>query len=74
MVHETPPRVAASDVPERTQIPEVTDHEILPPDCPPLAVTDKFDPVTNDETLVMKKPLCEARPIEIVVFEEFAAK
>ena len=69
----TPPRVAVKVVPERTQIPDVNDHEILPPDWPPEAVTDKLDPVTNEEMLVMKKPDCNARVTEIVVFAELTA-
>jgi hypothetical protein len=73
-VHETPPRVAVKVVPERTQIPDVTDHETLPPDWPPDALTVTGEPVTNEAILVMKKPDCDARPIVIVVFEEFTAK
>ena len=74
MEHDTPPRVAVSDVPDNTQIPEVTDHVMLPPDCPPDAATVKGEPVTNEAIFVMKKPVCEARPIVMVVFEELIAK
>ena len=74
MVQATPPRDADNEVPERTQMPEETDHEMFPPDCPPVAVNDKFVPVTNDAKLEIKNPDCEARPIVMVVFAEFTAK
>lgn len=74
MVQATPPRDADNEVPERTQMPEETDHEMLPPDWPPDAVTDKLDPVTKEAKFVIKKPDCDARPMLMVVFAEFTAK
>lgn len=74
MEHDTPPRVAVSDVPDNTQMPDVTDHEILPPDCPPDAATVKGDPVTNEAIFVMKNPDCDAFAIVTVVFEELTTK
>jgi hypothetical protein len=55
-------------------MPEVTDHEMLPPDCPPDALNVRGEPVTNDATFEMKKPDCDARPMEMVVFEELTAE
>jgi hypothetical protein len=69
-----PPRVADNDVPDSTQMPEVTDHEMLPPDCPPDALNVRGEPVTNEATFVMKKPDCDARPIAMVVLDELTAE
>ena len=72
--HETPPRVAVSDVPDNEQIPEVTCHEIDPPDCPPEAVSVNVLPVVNEDALVMLKPFCDALLIVMVVFDVLADK
>jgi hypothetical protein len=55
-------------------MPEVTDHEMLPPDCPPDALNVSGEPVTNEATLEMKKPDCDARPIVMVAFEELTTE
>jgi hypothetical protein len=73
-VHDTPPRVAVNDVPDKEQIPDETCHEIKPPDCPPDAESEWVEPVVNDEALVMEKPVCDALLIVMVVFDVLATK
>jgi hypothetical protein len=46
-----------SVVPDSTQIPEETDHEMLPPDWPPDALIVAGVPVTNETMFVMKNPV-----------------
>jgi hypothetical protein len=63
-----------SDVPLNEQIPESTDQDKDPVDCPPDAVSDNELPVVNAEELVTDKPVCDALPIEIVVLTDDRSK
>jgi hypothetical protein len=65
-----PPREAVRVVPFNEQIPEVSDHDNDPDDCPPDAVSDNELPVVNAEELVTDKPVCDALLMVIVVFAD----
>lgn len=72
-MHVIPPRIAVSDVPASAHVPAVTDQVSDPEDCPPEAVNESGEPVTNCAALVTDSPDWGALLTVTEVFEELTA-